>query len=258
MEIENNIFYDEFKNKLINLENTLNEIQNGNNSKENINEVFRSLHTIKGTADLLYMFDIVRLVHQSEDLLEYIRDDKLTMYGELCSLFIEFKNYISLVVDNTSYGIFDDSKADELSVYFEKEFNKYIQRSLNQEIEEERVKNILVVESSALIRYTIKKIGKDAGFNVIISDNGKAGLSKLENNDIDILFCDLNTPNIGVEMMIEDLKNNLEYDFLPIVVLVDNHRQDTINKAKKLGANAWLTKPLDQNKFLLILEKLLN
>ena len=257
MNIDQNIFYDEFANKLQSLENALIELQNGNDYHENINEVFRSLHTIKGTADLLYMFDVVRLTHRSEDLLEYIRSDKLQMVGELCLLFIKFKEYISLVVDNTANGIFDDSKADELSQYFEKEFTRYIQKALNLEAEETRVKTILVVDDSSLIRYMIKKIAKDEGYNAIISNNGIDGLEKLKNNEIDLLFCDLSTPNIDSEHMIKNIKDNWEYEFLSIVMLLDKKQTNIKELGKNIGAKAWLTKPIDQDKLLVVLKKLL-
>ena len=257
MNIDQNVFYDEFSNKLLSLENALFELQKGNNYQENIGEVFRSLHTIKSTADLLYMFDVVRLTHRAEDLLEYIRSDKLKIVGELCLLFIKFKEYIALVVDNTANGIFDDTTADELSSYFEKEFTRYIQKALNQEIEETRVKTILVVDDSSLVRYMIKKVGKDEGYNVIISNNGNDGFEKLQNNEVDLLFCDLSTPNIGIQDMIKKIKENWEYEFLSIVMILEKDSNNIQQLGEKIGAKAWLSKPINHDKLLIILKKLL-
>jgi len=128
MEIEQNIFFDEFKNKLISLENSLIDVKNSNYDyqQDDISEIFRSIHTIKGTADLLGMFDVVSLTHKAEDLLQYIRDDKIRMDSEICKLYLELKNFITLVVDNVSQGIFDDSSAENLYIAFEKEFNRFI------------------------------------------------------------------------------------------------------------------------------------
>ena len=257
MDINQNVFYDEFSNKLKSLEIALNDLKDGNDYQENVNAVFRSLHTIKSTADLLYMFDVVRLTHRAEDLLEYIRSDKLKIVGKLCSLFIEFKNYIELCVDNTANGIFDDREADKLSIYFEKEFTRYIQKALNQETEENRIKTILVVDDSSLVRYMIKKVGKDEGYNVVISNNGIDGYEKLKNNEIDLLFCDLSTSDIGVKDMIKKIKQNWEYEFLSIVMLLDKNNKDILQLGKDIGAKAWLAKPIDQNKLSIILKKLL-
>ena len=85
MEIEQNIFFDEFKNKLIILENSLMDVQNNDYNKEDINEIFRAIHTIKGTSDLLGIFDVVSICHKAEDLLEYVRSETLCKYSQNCT-----------------------------------------------------------------------------------------------------------------------------------------------------------------------------
>jgi chemotaxis protein histidine kinase CheA len=257
MQIEQNIFFDEFKNKLIILENSLIDIKSGNYTDEDINEIFRSIHTIKGTADLLGMFDVVALTHKAEDLLQYIRENKINMNSEICKLFMELKNFIALVVENVAQGIFDDSSAENLFIIFEKEFNYYIHVAETSQYEYEEVKTILIVEDSALVRYMIKKIAVDEGYNVLTTDNPADGWLKIQEHAVDLLLCDFTLPNNASLKLVKSIRNDYNKKNLPIVMLLYNMNKEFNNLAKSISAKAWLGKPIEENKLKLILSKIL-
>lgn len=257
MEIEENIFLDEFKNKLISLENALIDIKNGDSSKEVINEIFRSVHTIKGTADLLGMFEVVALAHKAEDILQYVREDKLTIDENLYVLFIDLKNFIALLVENISQGIFDDDESENIFIEFEKEFARYIHIAENKQYEYHEVKTILVIDDAALTRYIIKKIGTEEGYNVLTSDNMKDGWIKIKNYAIDLLFCDFSLPNENAFDLVKTFQNDTLKKDLPFVMLVPNTHHEIKNLGKTISAKAWLGKPIEENKLKLILKKLL-
>lgn len=259
MEIEQNIFFDEFTNKLIILENSLIGVQNSNYNynHEEISEIFRAIHTIKGTADLLGMFSVVSLVHKSEDLLEYIREDKIRMDEEICKLFLELKNFIAAVVDNFSQGIFDDSSAESVYIAFEKEFNRYIHIAETSIDEYESVKTILVVADSAMVRYTIKKIAIDEGYNVLTSDNTEDGWQKIKDYAVDLLFCDFSEPNEDAVNLAETIRIDSTVKNMSIVMLLTNNDETTNKLGKQISAKAWLKKPVEENKVKLVLSKIL-
>ncbi len=259
MEIEQNIFFDEFKNKLIILENSLIDVKNANYNynQEEINEIFRAIHTIKGTADLLGMFDVVSLTHKAEDLLQYVREEKIKIDVELCKLYIELKNFIALVVDNISQGIFDDSSAESLYIAFEKEFNRYIQIAETSIDEYTPVKTILVIEDSAIVRYMIKKIAIDEGYNVLTSDNVEDGWQKIKDYAVDLLFCDFSEPNEDAVDLAETIRIDSATKDMPIVMLLAKNDKSTNKLGKELSAKAWLRKPVEENKVKLVLSKIL-
>ena len=259
MEIEQNIFFDEFKNKLIILENSLIDVKNANYNynQEEINEIFRAIHTIKGTADLLGMFDVVSLTHKAEDLLQYVREEKIKIDVELCKLYIELKNFIALVVDNISQGIFDDSSAESLYIAFEKEFNRHIQIAETSIDEYTPVKTILVIEDSAIVRYMIKKIAIDEGYNVLTSDNVEDGWQKIKDYAVDLLFCDFSEPNEDAVDLAETIRIDSATKDMPIVMLLSKNDKSTNKLGKELSAKAWLRKPVEENKVKLVLSKIL-
>ena len=259
MEIEQNIFFDEFKNKLISLENSLIDVKNSNYDyqEDDISEIFRSIHTIKGTADLLGMFDVVSLTHKAEDLLQYIRDDKIRMDSEICKLYLELKNFITLVVDNVSQGIFDDSSAENLYIAFEKEFNRFIHIVETSIDEYELVKTILIIEDSAIVRYMIKKIAIDEGYNVLTSDNAAVGWQKIKDYAVDLLICDFSEPNEEAINLAETIRIDSATKNIPIVMLLSNIDKKMSKLGKSISAKAWLKKPIEEAKVKLVLSKLL-
>ena len=135
-----NIFYDEMMNKLQEFEDILLDIKQGLLDDENINEIFRSIHTLKGTADLLGMLEVVNIAHKIEDLLSEIRDDNIDFTDNLCDLLLELKKFIVLLVDNLLNGIDLTSDTNELMITFEEELQKYMPQT---EVEQKR---ILVLE----------------------------------------------------------------------------------------------------------------
>jgi len=257
MEIEQNIIFDEFKNKLIILENSLIDVQNDNYDKEDINEIFRAIHTIKGTADLLGMFDIVTITHKAEDLLEYVRDDKIKINNEICILYLELKKFIAKVLENISQGIFDDFSVEKLFINLEKEFNYQIRIAETSEHQYEDLKTILVIEDSALVRYTIKKIASDEGYNVITSDNEEDGWQKIQNNQVDLLFCDFTNSNQNAQELVKKIRADSETKELAIVMLLSKLDAESSRLGKSILAKAWLGKPIEEKKLKVILEKLL-
>jgi len=255
MQIDQNIFYDEFKNKLSDFEHSLDDVCENEVNEDHINGIFRSIHTIKSTADLLGMFDIVTITHKAEDILDEVRNNKLSFDSKLCNLFFELKDFISLSVDNISNGIYDDISAQNLANYFKKELEDYHLRANDETRSELEDINILVVEGSSLNRYMIKKVAIDKGFNVLITDNGIDGFNKIKRNDFDLIFCDISSSNIDTKNMLKLIKNDILYDHIPVVLLVEKIDMELQKYGKEIGAKAWLTKPIQQDQLKIILDK---
>lgn len=63
-------------NELIDgLEEILLKTENTGFSEEDINEVFRSMHTIKGSSGMMGLDSISNLTHAAEDFFAFIRDN---------------------------------------------------------------------------------------------------------------------------------------------------------------------------------------
>ncbi len=72
-------FYVEAQEHLELMENVLLKIDEGECNDELLNEIFRSAHTIKGSAGIFGLDHIVNFTHVVENVLDKARDNKITL-----------------------------------------------------------------------------------------------------------------------------------------------------------------------------------
>jgi len=118
-------------------------------------------------------------------------------------------------------------------------------------------KKILIVDDASLIRNVTQRAVEEAGFEAVLANNGQEGLVALQENEIDFIFSDINMPIMSGIEMIKELRTLPKYKYTPIVMLTTETKKELKDEAKALGVKAWLVKPFNKDKFLLVLEKLL-
>ena len=117
--------------------------------------------------------------------------------------------------------------------------------------------NVLIVDDSSLIRSVASNAAKEAGHNVIVASNGQEGLDAMNNNEINIVFSDVNMPIMGGLEMVKNIKSNPAHKFIPIIMLTTESNPDLKAQGKALGVKAWMLKPFNKEKFFTALKKLL-
>jgi len=245
--MDENIFYDEFLNKLQVMENALIDAQN---NEADIDEIFRAIHTIKGTADLLGLYDIVNITHKTEDLLDRIRTGDISLNNHILKLLIELKDFIALMIKNSLEGIDDDhGLVTNLTIYFEKQIALKI-----SEKDVEIRNTILVVDDSIIVRESLKALARESGYHSFSSPNGNDGLLKIQMYNIELIFCDISVKEIEGLAMIKNIQENPHYHNIPVIMLISENDPNFKTRTKELKSDAWLSKPVDENKFLMILE----
>lgn len=94
-----NAFYEEAGEILLELESSLLELGENPNDKENINTVFRSLHTLKGSGAMFGFYEISVFVHDIETIFELVRNDEVLVTGDLISLTLQARDQISRMLE---------------------------------------------------------------------------------------------------------------------------------------------------------------
>jgi CheY-like chemotaxis protein len=76
--------------------------------------------------------------------------------------------------------------------------------------------------------------------------------------DVDLLLLDLNMPRMGGKEVLEEIQNeeNEELRRIPVVVLTSSSAEEDIVKSYDLNANAFLTKPVDFEGLLDVVERI--
>ncbi|MCD4824357.1 MAG: response regulator [Phycisphaerae bacterium] len=98
--------------------------------------------------------------------------------------------------------------------------------------------NVLVVDDSSVTRMMIIKTLKMAGLPIgetFQAGNGQEGLDQLEENWIDIALVDINMPVMNGEEMIEKVRENPEWQAMPIIVVSTEGSQTRIERLLQKG-----------------------
>jgi len=83
--------------------------------------------------------------------------------------------------------------------------------------------NLLIIEDSIPLRTAIKEIVKSPGFNVVQffeASNVNEGLKILNEEIIDLVLFDFNTPDIDVFRFLDVMKKDETYKFIAIVIII--------------------------------------
>ncbi len=113
---------------------------------------------------------------------------------------------------------------------------------------------ILVVDDEQPIRALLRQVLSEAGYRVLEAVDGLDGLSKARAHDPDLIILDLMMPNLSGFDVLTALRTDSATSGLPVIILsvLDDRR-----KGLRLGADAYLTKPLNVDEILTTIERLL-
>ena len=109
-------------------------------------------------------------------------------------------------------------------------------------------KVILVIDDSATVRKFVSAGLTMQGFNVIAACDGMDALEKLPSWTFDLVITDLNMPNMDGFEFIRSLRENAQYQELPVIILSSLGDPTSIETGRKLGVSSYLMKPFSLEK----------
>ncbi len=105
--------------------------------------------------------------------------------------------------------------------------------------------NALVVEDSPTMRQLIVfALSRIKNLKVTEADDGVDGLKKLSSAKYDILITDINMPIMDGLKLVAMVRNDETHKSIPIVIITTEGAQEDRQRALALGANAYITKPI--------------
>nr|HPO49669.1 ATP-binding protein [Spirochaetota bacterium] len=97
-------FIVEAEEKTIRAQEIILELENDPENSENINELFRIFHTIKGECGFLKIASLGELTHNLESLLALLRDKKILIDSEIIDILLEGTDYSKKIVSDLKKG----------------------------------------------------------------------------------------------------------------------------------------------------------
>jgi two-component system chemotaxis response regulator CheY len=117
---------------------------------------------------------------------------------------------------------------------------------------------ILIVEDSPTMRqllaFALKRL---RGAEVVEAQDGMDGLRKVTADDFDLALIDINMPVMDGLKLIHLIRQEPDLASMPIVVITTEGAQEDRDRALALGANEYLTKPIQANRVLAVAKALL-
>ena len=118
---------------------------------------------------------------------------------------------------------------------------------------------VLCIEDEATIRLLIAEALSEAGHDVLEAADGETGLQAVLQHRPDIVICDSLMPAMtGIELCGEIRNLHPQLGTLPFILLSAHANKSKIEDGLALGATAYLTKPVDLDHLVDIVEQALD
>lgn len=154
---------------------------------------------------------------------------------------------VRIPIDRSYYK--EEQIDDEAILSIQKEVTSYenIEQKDAANIPQEvaaKAHSVLVVEDNEeLLQLMTKLLNRD--YNVFTAENGKEGITVLENEDIDLIVSDVMMPEMdGIEFC-KYVKAHLEISHIPVILLTAKNKEEDRAEAYEVGADAFISKPFN-------------
>ena len=118
-------------------------------------------------------------------------------------------------------------------------------------------KKVLVVDDSEVARKFVLDILKKGPYTTLEPRDGNEALKLLAAHpDTSVIFTDINMPGLNGLEMLERIKDDPVLRHIPVCVLTTESSPDSLARAKALGVNAFLVKPVKVEQLDLVMKSL--
>ena len=116
----------------------------------------------------------------------------------------------------------------------------------------------LVVEDSPMMRQLIVlALSRLKSLRVTEADDGVDGLRKLATGKFDIVLTDINMPIMDGLKLVKRVRTDPNHKDVPIIVITTEGSTEDRQRALELGANAYITKPIQAPQVIAKVKELL-
>ncbi|MFW9824765.1 MAG: response regulator [Candidatus Thorarchaeota archaeon] len=118
---------------------------------------------------------------------------------------------------------------------------------------------ILIVDDEPDIVNLTEKFLKLGDYDTITSNNAKEAMQMVEENydKIALILLDIMMPGRSGYSVLEEIKNSEKYKDITVVLFTVKSFNEDVQKGKKLGADAYITKPFAGKELLKTIKEVL-
>jgi len=114
---------------------------------------------------------------------------------------------------------------------------------------------VMVIDDSKTIRRTAETLLKKVGCEVITATDGFEALSKIADNEPDVIFVDIMMPRLDGYQTTALIKNNKVFQKTPVIMLSSKDGLFDRARGRIVGSEEYLTKPFTKEELLGAIKK---
>jgi two-component system cell cycle response regulator DivK len=117
---------------------------------------------------------------------------------------------------------------------------------------------ILYIEDDANNRILVRRILQAEGFTVLEAENATQALVVLDSHLPDLIFMDINMPDIDGYTLTTRLKSLTQLNSVPIIAMTANVMKGDRERSLEAGCDGYIQKPIDVDKLPEQISRFLN
>lgn len=118
-------------------------------------------------------------------------------------------------------------------------------------------KTVLIVDDCLTTRKLVGLCLKKMGYLLLQAENGLDALEKLARGPVDLVITDMNMPQMDGVALTSSLKQDQTLQGIPVLMLSSESAEKERESGLAAGADAYLTKPVSQERLEQEVKKLL-
>jgi twitching motility two-component system response regulator PilG len=114
---------------------------------------------------------------------------------------------------------------------------------------------VLVIDDSNTIRRSAEIFLKQGGYQVLLAEDGFDALSKVNDHEPDLIFCDILMPRLDGYQTCAIIKRNTKFADVPVIMLSSKDGLFDKARGRMVGSQDYLTKPFTKDQLLQAVEQ---
>jgi len=114
---------------------------------------------------------------------------------------------------------------------------------------------VLVIDDSNTIRRSAEIFLKQGGYQVLLAEDGFDALSKVNDHEPDLIFCDILMPRLDGYQTCAIIKRNHKFSNVPVIMLSSKDGLFDKARGRMVGSQDYLTKPFTKDQLLQAVEQ---
>jgi two-component system cell cycle response regulator DivK len=118
-------------------------------------------------------------------------------------------------------------------------------------------KKVLIVDDDTRNIFALRAVLESKGFGCIVAYGGQEGIKKLEEQDIGVVLLDMMMPEMDGYETLGQIRQGSRHD-VPVISVTAQAMVGDREKCLSAGANAYIAKPIDVDRLIILLDRYLS